>query len=736
MAWRTFFLAAVLLMAASPARAQVIAQRLRDDVPAIHHLQPTGLARGQTVEVTVAGERLEDLDRIVGPPGVKLAKVHAVEAKQARVAVEVAADAPPGVFACYFLAKHGLSNPKLVRIDPWPQTEEHEDNNSLSEATPVRWPCGVSGVLAAADHDWFRFDAAADQRVVFDVIAQRLGSPLRPVLTLFDSAGRELAQQSAAPRDIAPDNRLVYTFRESGSYCLRLHDLTYAGADFATYQLRIGPIAFATAMYPLGGQRGSKVPVTFSGGTLDQPFIHTVDLTGDPSWQLMRWQFPFGDDVLAAPAFFTVGDAPEVLENEPNDEPPQAAPVNWPVTVNGRVDRPGDRDVFRFHLAAGGKLALRVAAQQLGSPVDALVTVREAGGKELLSLDDRQPVPREPPVVRAIATPPIDDPLGEFTATVEGDYYLAIEDRYGNGGPEYAYRLELSPAAADFELVVQPAIANAAPPAGRRNGPVQATYAGIGSGSLSLDRGGTGSLVVRAFRNGYIGPIELSVEGLPEGVRASAATIAAGQNEATINLAADFAAVSSASLVRIVGSTAAQADAPAMKRLATQPVVWASLPVNGALETRLSDVAVGVSRQGAELAIQASLADRLVPGGKVKLRVAAERREGYVGKIQLSLVNLPSGLASANGEIAAEQNAAEIELTAGTELTPGPHRVLVQATMPLAGKKEPVVATFPLDLNVLPLATVELASQQINLPQGGAAKVEFSVVRNVSAATA
>lgn len=731
MAWRTV-LFAILLLAAWPVRAQMIAQRLRGDVPAIRHIHPLGLARGATIEVTLTGERLDGLDRLVGPQGLTLAKVLAAEEKQARVELRVDADAPPGIFACYFLAKRGLSNPKLVRIDAWPQHEEHEDNNSLAEATAVTWPCGVNGVLGAADHDWFRFDATAGERVVFDVLAQRLGSPLRPVLTLCDAKGRELAQQSVAPRDVAPDNRLVHAFEQSGTYYLRLRDLTYAGADFTNYQLRIGPVAFATAMFPLGGQRGGKVPVTLSGGSLDPPLIHVVDLAGDSAWSSTRLELPLGDDVLTAPALFTAGDLAELLESEPNDEPAQAATVNWPLTINGRIDRPGDRDVFRFHAAAGSKLALRVAAQQLGSPLDAVITVSDAGGKDLLTIDDRQPTPREAPLVRAITAPAIDDPAGEFTAAVEGDYVLSIEDRFGNGGGEFGYRLELRPALADFELVVQPDAGSGAPADGRRNGRVQPNYAGEGSGSLSLDRGGAGSLFVRAFRNGYVGPIELGVEGLPEGVRATPVTIAAGQNEAAITVAADFAAVSGASLARVFGTAPAQGDVPAMRRLAAQPVVWSSLPVNGARESSLANVAVGVSRQGAELAIQASLADRLVPGGKAALKIVAERREGYKGKIQLALVNVPSGLPAAQGEIAADQQTAVIELAAGMDLAPGPHRLLVQATMQLPDKKEPVVATYPLDLQVLPLATVELAAQQVNLPRGGSVAVELTVARNAA----
>ena len=737
MAWRTFGLAAILLLVlTSSSRGQVVAQRLRDDVPAVTHLLPVGFQRGKSTEVTVYGERLEGLAGIVGPPGVKLAGVASVDAKTARLTIEVASDAPPGVHTCYFLAASGLSNPKQIRIDPWTQTLEQEPNNRQSEATAVNVPSGASGVLLAADQDWFRFEVAAGQRLVFEVLADRLGSPLRPVLTLFDATGRELPQQATARRDIAPDARLVYTFGKAGTYFLRLHDLTYEGADFAVYQLRIGPIAFATAMFPMGGQRGTKVPVTFTGGTLEQPLVHQIDLTGETAWPVVRLDVPYGDDLLSAPALFAASDVPEAIEAEPNEETSQAQPINAPITMNGRIDRPGDRDLFRFHATAGSKLALRIAAQQLGSPLDAVLTITDASGKEVLTIDDRQPVPRDPPVVRIIESPGIDDPLGEFTALVEGDYWLTIEDRFASGGPDYGYRLELTPTVADFELVVQPADAatgRAGQPQ-RPNAAAQASYAGIGSGSLSLDRGGAGSLLVRAFRNGYSGPIQLSVEGLPVGVTAAPATIAAGQNDATINLTADFAAASTAATVRVVGTAAAEGTSSALRRLARQPVVFASLPVNGGLQRYLTDVAVGVSQRGAELAIQASLATPLIPGSNGKLKVASQRREGYVGVIELKLSNLPTGLNATTAQIAADQSTSEIELTASDDLTPGAHHLLVEATMRVADKKEPVVATFPLDFEVTPLATVDLAQQQVDLPLSGSVTLVLNVHRSIAEA--
>lgn len=720
--------------------AQVIVQRSRDDVPAVSRLLPVAIQRGQSVEVTISGERLTELTEVQGLPGTRLAGVVAAEEKQVRVTLEVAADAPPGIYPCCFLGKAGLSNPKLMRIDAWPQATEQEDNNRPADANRVTLPVGINGVLSQADQDCYRFTATAGQQVVFDVEAQRLGSALRPALTLFDAAGRELDSCIVAPRDIAPDSRLVYTFGSSGEYVVRLRDLTYAGADFGVYHLRMGPVAFATSMFPLGGQAGGKVAVTFTGGTLPAPLVHEIDLAGPLFSTLtarqLRLRVPHGDDQIVAPAMFAVGDLPEAVEQEPNSGAAEAQPVAWPITVNGQINAPGDRDVYRLTATAGAKLSLRLIAQELGSPLDALVTISDSSGKELLTIDDRQPVPREPPIVRSLSTPLVDDPLADFVFPAAGDYLVTVEDVFGAGGPEYGYRLELATGSPDFDLFVQPSVTVAAR-AGQPNqqaGQVQASYSGIGSGSLSIDRGGTAALVVRAFRRGYDGPIQLAVEGLPADVQASAAVIGQGQNETTISLTAAFEAAPAAGELRVIGTAAldgASAAAPtALKRLAVQPVVWTALPVNGAVERLLPSLAWGVSRQGAELGLQASLGQTLVPGGKSTLRIAAKRREGLAGDIAWQLINAPTGIMAAAGKIAAGENEAQLELVSDASLTTGRHSFMVEGSMAVPDRKEPVVAVFTLEFEVLPLVTLELAAQQLDVPSGGTATLVLRVRRN------
>lgn len=736
LAWALFV--GLILQGSAPAIAQVIVQRERTDVPAITRILPAALARGQSTEVTLTGERLEGIEQIEGVPGVRLANVIAVEEKQARVLIEVAADAPLGFHTCCFLAKAGLSNPKIMRLDGWPQTLEHEDNNQPANATSLTPPVGASGLLTAADQDYFRFEAQAGQQLVFDVEAQRLGSPLRPVLTLFDAVGRELHSQTAPPRDIAPDNRLVHTFRSSGVYLLRLRDLTFAGAEYGVYHLRIGPVQYATSMFPLGGQRGAKVPVTFSGGTLAQPLVHEVDLTGEVLWRRTRLQARLGDETLQAPAWFAVGDLPEGVEQEPNDEAGQAQNITWPLVVNGQIVQPGDRDMFRVPASAGAKLLLRVAAQELGSPLDAVVTVYDAYGKELLSLDDPPPAPREPPLVRSLAAAPRDDPQMEFVAPTQGDYLVCIEDRFGSGGPQYGYRLEVSAGTPDFDLVVQPGVTTATREGQpqQANGQVRQDFSGIGVGSLSIDRGGTASLVVRAFRGGYQGPIQLSVEGLPADVHAASTTIAAGQNEAVVRLTADFEAASAAGELRVIGMGQLDAAAPAaptlLRRLAVQPVVFAALTNNGAAERELHSLAWGVSRQGAELALQARLVEDVVVGGASKLRVTAKRREGVAGDIALQLVNLPAGLTGGSASMAAQQGEAELPLASDLDLTPGRHSLVVEGRLTVAGRSEPIVAAFPVEFEALPVATVELSAQQFDVPKGGSATVPLRIKRHGS----
>ena len=93
-----------------------------------------------------------------------------------------------------------------------------------------------------------------------------------------------------------------------------------------------------------------------------------------------------------------------------------------------------------------------------------------------------------------------------------GTYYLHLYDAQNQGGPEYAYRLRISPPRPDFELRVVPSSVNA--------------------------RAGTAvPITVHALRrDGFDGPIDLELKDAPAGFSLSGAKIPAGQAKVRLTL--------------------------------------------------------------------------------------------------------------------------------------------------------------------------------------------------------
>ncbi len=270
---------------AGPAMSQVIVQNPRNDTPVIARVTPLGLPLGETVQVTVTGQRLAGLSGLLCSGQAQLVEVLENTDKLAVLRLRAADDAELGAYPFHVLCEAGLSNPRVLRIDNCPQCVEIENNDSLQRATPLSAPCAMTGALTKTDRDFYRFEAATGQRLVFDLEAQRIGSALEPYLSLFDSRGREIAGAVTPTPDIAPDARLSHTFTEAGVYYLAVRDRTYQGADFCAYYLRVGDPLYATRCFPLGGQRGQQVDVTLEGGSLPEPVTGRVDLSASAAGQ-------------------------------------------------------------------------------------------------------------------------------------------------------------------------------------------------------------------------------------------------------------------------------------------------------------------------------------------------------------------------------------------------------------------------------------------------------------------
>jgi hypothetical protein len=123
-----------------------------------------------------------------------------------------------------------------------------------------------------------------------------------------------------------------------------------------------------------------------------------------------------------------VGSEREQVETEPNDEPSQATGVTAPATVNGKLEKEGDIDLYRVDARAGRDLVVRIVAGPIGSEIDARVSVTSADGKELASNDDFSANRDSLLIYR----PPQDGPL-----------LVRISDANAGGGWRHVYRVTI-----------------------------------------------------------------------------------------------------------------------------------------------------------------------------------------------------------------------------------------------------------------------------------------------------
>src|SRR5262249_41671465 len=86
---------------------------------------------------------------------------------------------------------------------------------------------------------------------------------------------------------------------------------------------------------------------------------------------------------ISNPRAFVVGDLPEVLEKEPNNDVPEAQRVTLNSTINGVISAPTDVDYYVFAGSKGQRVVLSCLALSIDSRMQAAVELYDAKGKQL-----------------------------------------------------------------------------------------------------------------------------------------------------------------------------------------------------------------------------------------------------------------------------------------------------------------------------------------------------------------
>lgn len=599
---------------------------------------------------------------------------------QVTVEVDVSPGAAIGPVSFRLLTPLGTSPEGRFLIEPYyGEAPDREPNDTPEEAFETILPAILAGTISKpGDVDYYKVHAAAGQEVVFQNGAMLIGSTLQPVVSILDEDLNVMHEFGAGGG--TEQLMFAHRFEKTGNYYIRITDYQHGGRASHFYRTITGEFPLALGAYPLGLRKGSTGEISLrgyhlgatklkveakpspesedvlnlrpsrafnqvrvavgaepevesQGGAIPVPVTVNGRIGAPGAENRYRFQARKGQDLILEVNARRLGsDLDSFLEVLDGQGHPIERAVVRPVWETSTTLAERDAAARGIRIQAWSSLQVgdyvmigaeidRVAALPL-SP-DADIEVESFGGQRLTFFDTSGEAHAiDKPVYKVQVYPPGaklspnglpiahlyyrnddggpgygKDSVVHFTAPSDGEYMVRIRDAEGMGGDAYAYRLTVRPPRPDFRLSVNPRNPNV---------PV----------------GGTIPVTVTASRlDGFDGPIEVSVENLPAGLRATRGTIAPGQVTATVLLSADpDAKLEDAKPLKILGRSSSIAheanpeDRLKLISLMPRPDVLMTA------ETR-------------EITLE--------PGGTGEITVSIARQGDFRGRVPVEIRNLP-----------------------------------------------------------------------------------------------
>ncbi len=662
-------------------------------LPQLESVRPRGGQRGTTLELHLRGRALDGARELVfDTPGLSAGELDVKDDRRVHADVAIAPDCPLGPHAVWVRTARGLSSLGTFGVGALPELEEQEPNGTNAEAQAIELDQVINGVASTEDLDLFRFEGKAGTRVAVEIEGLRLGDRLfDPAVALLDEAGFALASCD----DIASarqDAILDHVLPADGAYYVSVREAAYRGNDNSRYRLHVGRFPRPLSSLPLGGAPGEELPLTLLGAAGEAGALTAVVPAARPSGGLC----PEGVSALwvedergiaPGPLWLRTSALARAAEVEPNDEPEQAFGVEAPCAVEGVLGVAGDLDRFEFDAVAGTEYDVVVWARRLRSPIDAVLDIDKVGAGRVASNDDDEGHP---------------DSRVRFRAEEAGRYRVSLRDQLRRGGPEFTYRVEITPVAPRLRLEFTETLDRAAVP-----------------------RGGRSLVPLRVERVDISGPIEVSIEGLPAGVSASIPTIQPGTDLTLVVLEAEAEAPDQAALCALVASQEERAVEGGLWHdvvLITgqnQSLFWGHtidrmpLAVTEPAPFRLNVRPLGVP---------------LVQDGSQRLVIEVERDEGYEGEVTLTLPFRPPGVSAPGSvRVAAGAREAGIELSASGSARVGDWQLAVVGQAVVDGASVQVCSA----LTALEIAApfVRFTAQASSVERGQATQMLVAIER-------
>lgn len=486
--------------------------------PYIEEVDPPVLRRGHTTRVTLRGT---DLHQAVGiwlslPAAPATGSVISTTGGESTLDVTVPADAPLGIHGLRLATRGGLSNVHLFLIDELPINRvQHSTDTSPID---VSLPTTIAAECRKENIDRYRISVQPGQTVAFEAIGSRFGKDYDPLITIRDAGGRIIARRDNDP-GLFYDCRFAHTFESAGAYIVEVHDTRYDGHEHWNYVLRMGSFPAANVVIPSAVEPGVSADFILPEFAATQLRSKTATRPGMASF--------FQEIRLAtdSPATWVPVSATDLrehaLEVEPNDAPDDAATkATVPGTLNGVINQPGDIDCFAFELTKGQALNFTGVSRHMGSAADLELVLFEPDGREARRIDDvalrvgRQAIQQEARFA--------------WSTRKDGLHWLLVRDISGDGGPSFAYRVDVTEPKPRLTLTSDVA-------------------------RLTVPQASWQPIPLKVTRERFQGPIELELIGAPAGTTLAPTVIPEDATEIVCRLSASPESSTGLSTIRIVG---------------------------------------------------------------------------------------------------------------------------------------------------------------------------------------
>jgi hypothetical protein len=442
---------------------------LAGEAPAIDRVVPAGGQRGTTIDVKLVGKPGDGDLRIISEDD---SIVFTPNEKRDAASVTISDASRPGVHWLRFCNADGATQLKPFIVGLIPEVAESEPNEKISEATAVSLPSvTVNGVLEkSGDVDIYAVTLTKGQTLVAAMQANDvLGSPMDGVLQIVNARGTVVAQNDD---DTNRDPRIAFAVPEDGIWYVRTFafpaapdsTIRFAGGANYVYRLTLTSAPVIEHTEPaVCNAKDSETSLTLFGSNIPSA---TVTIPADQRELAEPYALSFRIPRI---------EIPSIVESQLAAD----RTLSIPIAVTGRITSSG-ASAFLLNATKGQKLSISVHAQRIGSLLDPVLAVEDGSGKVLKESDD-------------IGGDNHDSEM-HITIPADGQYRIVIRDRFQDFGDRYFYVLRFEETQASFEATIDTTAGTHTP-----DKPLEIP--------ITIDR-----------RHGFVEPIDVRVEGLPEGV--------------------------------------------------------------------------------------------------------------------------------------------------------------------------------------------------------------------------